>query len=256
MNVSVFFVIVLIIILLAVIRGYNKGILGLFVGVASWIFLFFFLHWATPQIYVRLQENEAFVAEISERVNKKLTEKAEEITIDNVDEKLTKDGLENLGVLLPEGTMEEYEKLMSNVEDFRGVMEQVSDEDMKEQIEAQANHALDEKKQEAVRQATEVITDYIVWGTAGVIALVVGLLVVGFASGLVEFLNKAPVVGGFSRFAGVIFGFLEGILLVWILMFVVSLFTTTEWGEAAVLQIRENPFLLYLYDNNILMELF
>ena len=256
MVVNAFFIIAAILIGLMIFRGYRKGILGLVVGVVSWIFLFIFVQWATPQIYLGMKTSDSFSEDISEKVSEKLKEKADEITLDNVGDDETKSSLMSIKDFLPEGTTEQYEELLAGLEQYRGLMDTMEDEDLKSQISQEADRVLEEKKQEAIVAATEILTDYILRGLAGLIALIIGLLVVSIADGLVRLLNHTPVIGNFSRIAGVLFGLLEGVLLVWILMYAVTLFSATDFGADALSQVKENVFLSYLYDNNILMVLF
>ena len=255
MVVNAFFIIAVIVIGLMVFRGFRKGLLGLVVGVISWIFLFLFVQWATPQIYLGMKTNDSFVENVSGKVSDSLKKRAEEITLDNIGDEETKNGMASIRDFLPEGTSEQYEALLQRLEEYRGLMDGLEDDSFKAQMEEQANRVLEEKKQEAIVAATEILTDYILRGLAGLFAIAIGLLIVGIANGLVRLLNSAPVIGNFSRLAGVIFGLLEGTLLVWILMYAVTFFAATEFGTGALAQVKENAFLSYLYDNNILMNL-
>lgn len=63
-------------------------------------------------------------------------------------------------------------------------------------------------------------------------------------------INKIPVVGGFNRFFGGVFGLLEGLLVLWLICLLLMLFSGTAFGAKALEVINGNPFLKFIFDNN------
>ena len=51
---------------------------------------------------------------------------------------------------------------------------------------------------------------------------------------------------------GLVVGLLEGLLVIWILFFVIALCQGSQWGNQMMQEIQENPLLQWLYQNNIL----
>ncbi len=251
---NVMFFIVLLILVLLGIRGYKRGLLGIVFGVVAWIFILVFIQWASPKAYENLSQDEKIVSTISNGVENLLQDKAEDITVENADEELSEDKVNALSNFLPEGTMDKYNELMSNLEDFNNVSSTIEDSALKQEMEDQANEVLDAQKKEIVSEATVIITDYILHALATIIAVVIGCILCSLVWMLISVINHAPIIGTASRLAGIIFGVFEGVLLVWIIMYVISLTSLTEIGAQAYNQITENEFLLYLYNNNILMD--
>ena len=84
--------------------------------------------------------------------------------------------------------------------------------------------------------------------------LLVGVLIKGilFALGIVA---RLPVLSGLNRLAGLVLGFAEGVLLIWIFFFVVTVCSSMEWGGTLLKMIAGSEFLTWLYRNNLLFLL-
>ena len=76
-----------------------------------------------------------------------------------------------------------------------------------------------------------------------------GLAVLCF---VLNIISKLPVLHQINTLAGVAAGALEGLVLVWILFIVITMFGTTEFGSETLALISENKILSFLYDSNVL----
>lgn len=81
--------------------------------------------------------------------------------------------------------------------------------------------------------------------------LLVSLLVQGVAAAL-GIAAKLPIINGLNRTAGLILGLAEGILLVWIFFFVITVFVSADWGVELLLTIADNEILSWIYRHNLL----
>ncbi len=79
------------------------------------------------------------------------------------------------------------------------------------------------------------------------IVTVVALFII---SRFLPFFSKLPVIRGIDRFFGMLFGLFLGLLFIWLFFMVVSVLANTPFGATTLAMIRENPFLLWLYQNN------
>ena len=84
--------------------------------------------------------------------------------------------------------------------------------------------------------------------------LLAGVLVRGIAFSL-GIAAKLPVIHGINKLVGLIFGFAEGLLVVWIFFFVVTVFAPTGWGGEMLSMISDSHILTWLYRENILFDL-
>ena len=90
--------------------------------------------------------------------------------------------------------------------------------------------------------AAYIVTLLIVWG---LIRLVIG------AAGI---FSRLPIIRTANRALGLGAGILQGLLIVWMLMMVLSFFAATPAGQSLMAQVYDNSFLELLYNTNPLMK--
>lgn len=96
------------------------------------------------------------------------------------------------------------------------------------------------------------LADLLLQAAAFLITLLfVGVLVQGLALSL-GLAAKLPVLHGINKMAGLVLGLGEGVLLVWIFFFVVTVCAATETGGELLLMIAESDVLSWLYRRNLL----
>ena len=97
---------------------------------------------------------------------------------------------------------------------------------------------------------TKVLSDLI----AFLVALVVVTIAVSILVKMLGLIDKLPLIGGMNRVAGGIVGVGIGVVAVWILFLVITLFYDTELGRTCFEQIETSKVLSYLYDGNPFMK--
>lgn len=90
--------------------------------------------------------------------------------------------------------------------------------------------------------AAYIVTLLIAWG---LIRLVIG------AAGI---FSRLPIIRTVNHALGLGAGILQGLLIVWMLMMVLSFFAATPAGQNLMAQVYDNPFLELLYNTNPLMK--
>lgn len=90
--------------------------------------------------------------------------------------------------------------------------------------------------------AAYIVTLLIAWG---LIRLVIG------AAGI---FSRLPIIRTANRALGLGAGILQGLLIVWMLMMVLSFFAATPAGQSLMAQVYDNSFLELLYNANPLMK--
>lgn len=67
-------------------------------------------------------------------------------------------------------------------------------------------------------------------------------------------ISDLPVIGGLNRIAGAGFGLAKGLVIVWVIYAIITLAFNNEFCATCLQQIKENEFLKFVYDNNILLN--
>ena len=87
-------------------------------------------------------------------------------------------------------------------------------------------------------------------GLAILTSLLIAFIITRALALIAQFIGDLPVVGGFSRFLGGVWGIIVALLIIWIFMDVVTCFSITPNGAKLVSQIQNNAFLDFLYVEN------
>ena len=98
------------------------------------------------------------------------------------------------------------------------------------------------------------ITNVIINAIAFVIALLLAIVGLAILCGALNLLAKLPLLRQVNAAAGLAAGAAEGVLVVWILFVILTMFAGTEFGSNAMGMIAENPLLDFLYKNNLVSK--
>lgn len=98
------------------------------------------------------------------------------------------------------------------------------------------------------------ITNVIINAIAFVITLVLAIIALALLCKTLDLLAKLPVLRQINTVAGLAAGIAEGVLLVWVLFAILTMFAGSEFGKDALAMIGENPLLDFLYKNNLISK--
>ena len=82
------------------------------------------------------------------------------------------------------------------------------------------------------------------------LTLIVLWMIIRVIEGILDLVAKLPVLNGTNKVLGILVGFVEGILILWLLAFALSLFCTTNMGSYLLGMVKENNILTFVYENN------
>lgn len=206
--------------------GYRKGLIKMVFSLISTIAALVIAALFSPVVAGVMKSNEEIVAFIDEKVGVLVDFTSEEATekVESEQESL----IARLPLpetikesLLENNTVDTYLDLQ--VENFEGYVR---------------------------RQIANVIMNAI----AFVITLVIATIVLWFLCNALNLLAKLPLLRQINQVTGLAAGLAEGVLLVWILFVVLTMFAGSEFGRDAMEMIAENPILDYLYKNNLVSK--
>jgi len=110
-----------------------------------------------------------------------------------------------------------------------------------------------------IDQFTQYIARYICILIMNVLAYIVVFLlayiVLKIIGLLLDDIAQLPVLSTLNRLGGLILGMINGVLAVWVMFVVITLFCTTDWGQEAYRQINASPVLTLVYDHNLLLDI-
>jgi len=206
--------------------GYNKGLVKMVFSLASVIAALLIAALFSPIVSGIMMNSESIVGFIDEKVETIINFSSEEA--EEADEEEQKTLIESLP--LPESIKESL--LKNNT------------------IENYASMQVDGFEEYVCRRITNVIVNAI----AFVITLVVAIVALWFVCKTLNIIAKLPLLRQLNELGGFAVGIVEGVLIVWILFVVLTMFAGSEFGRDTMELIAENSLLDFLYKNNLVSK--
>ena len=209
-------IIVLGIIILNALIGRKIGLIKIIFSLFSFIIALVLSVWISPSVNGLLRNNEAFYEKASRKVEDILFQ--EQTAASNEDDLIE-------GLPLPKSIKESL---------------------MEGKAEQEAN---------IKSYITTHVTDIAVKSLAFIITFAVVFVALWVLSIALNIISKLPILNQLNKLAGLLVGGLQGVIIVWILFILVTVFSGTELGSSAFEQIENNMILSFLYDKNILINI-
>ncbi len=224
-------IVVGIILLLSVIIGYKRGLVKIIASLLATLVCIVLVFFISPSVSKWIQESTP----LRETVKNKCIE-----------------------LILPDETMGE-EALQTEIplEQQRAMIENADIPDVIQEMLVENNH--DEGYAAlGVQTFGEYVGAYVAKVIADILAFLITFvavfIIVRIVLGMLNIVDKIPLVGGANHLVGGIFGAGIGILIIWILFIVITLLYNTSLGMACMKGISESEILTKLYDSNILLK--
>lgn len=99
------------------------------------------------------------------------------------------------------------------------------------------------------------LSDMVMGAITFILLFLVILILIKILFHVLNLITKLPVIHTFNSIGGGILGLVEAIVIIWIACIVVTMFSTTAWGQAVCQAISKNELLSFIYDNNIIQKL-
>lgn len=110
--------------------------------------------------------------------------------------------------------------------------------------------------------AAESFADYVPKYMAGLILnlisfMVTWILVISFiwlAVMTLDVIASLPVLRGINQILGLVLGFFQGLIIVWVAFLIITIFSSSDIGKQLMEMIAESPLLSEIYDTNLLLD--
>lgn len=219
-------IIILLVILLFMARGYRKGFVRMVASMTTLILAIFLVSIATPYISSVLKENTPVYDMIEEKC-----------------EDLVKSGTDQINSKVEQAEWIENLKIPGFLQDM-----------MKEN-----NNTVSYAKMN-VENFGEYISHFLATMILNVVSYIVtfilALILIKIVVAALGLLTHLPVIHSMNRLLGAVMGLLQSLILVWLFLLVVTLFGSTEWGDYIMKMINDSSVLTALYDANIYIGIF
>ena len=112
-----------------------------------------------------------------------------------------------------------------------------------------------EKQSGAYDTISAQLTNAIMTGLSFFIVFFLLGIVAYIVRHIIRKIERVPVIGTVNRIAGFAVGFIKGMVIVWLLLALTSLFAASEIGQTMTAYINDSMMLKYLYENNPVIKL-
>lgn len=221
---SILLVAVILILTGFALHGYIKGIVRVVFSLISIFLTIGMVTWMTPYVSEFLQTKTPVYRNIQEKCIESVRVKSKQKVEEKVEEQIP---AQIAGIEIPKEWQEKLEGLTEGTADEileqSGVYEEMG-----------------------ARMANTIVNII-----ACIISLIIVIIVLRILVIMLDIVARLPVLKSLNRLGGLAAGAVEGIIVVWILFFVITLCQTSDLGRQLLNDINGNCFLKILYENNI-----
>ena len=114
-------------------------------------------------------------------------------------------------------------------------------------------------KRLAVESFADYLGKYLSYGIINAICFLISFAIATILMYMilyaVDILTALPVIGTLNRIGGVCIGCIQGLIWIWVIFLIITIICDTPAGIYLQGQIRLDPILTWIYDNNMLMKI-
>lgn len=105
------------------------------------------------------------------------------------------------------------------------------------------------------KQVVDYLTDMVMNGISYFITFMLAVLIIVISLALSNVIRGIPIVGGIDKAGGIVFGFVQSIVIIWFFMFIITLFSALDWGADMMKMVDDSRLLAFVYKKNIFLKI-
>lgn len=217
MEINYLLIAIVIILLLCIIRGATKGMLRILFGIIAWVLLICFVNIGSEYLSEYITTSTALPQTIQANIDSNLHKKYEAS-----EEKEEGSGEEAVMSIVPASIKET-------------IMESVQTS-----IDMTINLIAVELTLTAIK------------GFSTIVCVVIGIILIILLGKLIKLIGFVPGVRDVNRILGIIAGFIEGLLIIWLIMFIADCFPASTLGRFVRENAQNEQMIYFVYQNNLI----
>lgn len=120
----------------------------------------------------------------------------------------------------------------------------------------QEKQKIENTEKEIINNVSETVAINIIKIAVGILVFIIAKIGLLFVKVLAEIITKIPVIGDIDKVGGIIYGVLQGLIIIYIVLAVISLIAPTA-GDSALLEAINNSYIgKIMYNYNIILKIF
>jgi uncharacterized membrane protein required for colicin V production len=206
--------------LACVIRGTRRGMLRILFGIVAWVFLLCFINFGSDFATNYIMGNTDVPGIIQQNIDAHLHERYNE---------------------------SEGKEPGTGNEAILGVVPST----IKDTITTTIQESIDQ----TISLIAEELSRAAIKGISTILCVVLGILLIYLLDKLIKAIGFVPGVRDVNRLLGFIAGFIEGMLIVWLIMYIADCFPASALGRFVAINIDNDQILKFIYENNIIEQI-
>ena len=115
---------------------------------------------------------------------------------------------------------------------------------------------IENTEKEIINNVSETVAINIIKIAVGILVFIIAKIGLLFVKVLAEIITKIPIIGDIDKVGGIIYGVLQGLIIIYIVLAVISLIAPTA-GDSALLEAINNSYIgKIMYNYNIILKIF
>ena len=228
-------VIILGVLLLNVLSGYQKGFLKTAFSLFSWVLVLIISSVATPMVTQLLIETTDIEIVVQEALDQEIEKMLAETMEKNVENELQDVLPEDIQFEIPEE------------------LQAVLPEELRDALQGGITEA-DGMKSDVID--TSLFVERVVSMVALLIVVVFSRVALSVVDGALGIASKLPLIGSLDKLIGLVFGTGMGFVWTWVILAVVSVLSLTGVSAEWAGYIAESQMLTWFQDNNLILQMF
>ena len=220
MDINYLLIAIIIILLFCVLRGATRGILRIAFGLIAWIFLICFINYGSEFAGNYITNSTGVPQMIQQSIGTHLQERYK-----SSEEKEAGTGADAVMAVVPEAIKE---KMVASVQSS---------------IEATINFVANELTVTAVK------------GISIILCIILGIIIIYIVDTIIKAVGLVPGVKDVNKLLGILAGFFEGMLIIWLFMYIADCFPTSALGRFIINNVQSDPIITFIYQNNIIKNI-
>lgn len=224
---------VIVIFAVCVLVGYFSGFLRVLYSMAAWILVLAFVTWTTPYLTDFIEKNTDMSNVIQEKCIDYMAGMAEDKISREAEEYGSgrQKNWENSGIFIPGSIIEQITgdaaEAVGDILEGSGIYEEIAAK----------------------------IAHFVIEGIAFFITMAIAGVLTFWISHMLNVISRLPVIRGPNKALGAFAGGIKGLVIIWLMFYVIDLCVASELGKQLHNYIEESRILTILYENNILLKI-
>ena len=101
---------------------------------------------------------------------------------------------------------------------------------------------------------THAIANIVLNAIAFIVTFIVIIIILNIICSVLNIISKLPILNQINKTAGMLVGGVQGLIIIWVLGILVTVFSGSAFGQEVFGMINESAFLSFLYNNNLILR--